>query len=140
MRKSDVVGSEVPSVHLESGIVVGGRLPIGMRRSRLEVSTTSGAVALGHLATHVDNLAISGKLPEDSANLPGLEFLKWSLSIHKGQTRARTGQNLLLASMATVVQRDEAKGEETRSVAAANAAAECAGKSPATQRDASNSL
>jgi hypothetical protein len=29
-----------------------------------------------------------------------------------------------------VVQRDEAKGEETRGVAAANAAAECAGKSP----------
>ena len=29
-----------------------------------------------------------------------------------------------------MVQRDEAKGEETRGVAAANAAAECAGKSP----------
>jgi hypothetical protein len=42
-------------------------------------------------------------LPEDSANVQTLELLKWSLSIHEGQTRARTCQNLLLASMATAV-------------------------------------
>lgn len=99
MRESDVIGCEVPSVHLESRIVVGRRLPIGMRRSRLEVPTTPEAVALGHLATHVDDLAISGKLPEDSANFQGLELLEWSLSIHEGQTRARTCQNLVLASI-----------------------------------------
>jgi hypothetical protein len=101
MRKSDVVGCEVPSVHLESRIVVGRRLPIGTRRSRLEVPTTPEAVALRHLATHVDDLAISGKLQEDSANLQGLELLKCSLSIHEAQTRARTCQNLLLALRAT---------------------------------------
>jgi hypothetical protein len=32
--------------------VVGGRRPLGKRRSRLEVLTTPEAVALGHLATH----------------------------------------------------------------------------------------
>ena len=103
MRESDVVGCEVPSVHLESRIVVGRRLPIGTQRSLLEVLTTPEAVALGHLATHVDDLAISGKLPEDSANFQGLELLEWSLSIHEGQTRARTCQNLLLASMTIAV-------------------------------------
>jgi hypothetical protein len=103
MRESDVVGREVPSVHLESRIVVGRRLPIGTRRSRLEVPTTPEAVALGHLATHVDDLAISGKLPEDSANFQSLELLKWSLSIHEGQTRTRTCQNLPLASMASAL-------------------------------------
>ena len=81
MREPDVVGGEVTSVHLESRIVVGRRLPIGTRRSRLEVPTTPEAVALGHLATHVDDLAIPGKLPEDSANSQGarasqLEFLQ----------------------------------------------------------------
>jgi len=101
MRESDVVGCEVSAVHLESRIVVSRRLPIGTRRPRLEVPTTPEAVALGHLATHIDDLAISGKLPEDSANFRGLELLKWGLSIHEGQTRARTCQNLLLASVAT---------------------------------------
>lgn len=72
MREPDVVGGEVTSVHLEFRIVVGRRLPIGTRRSRLEVPTTPEAVALGHLATHVDDLAIPGKLPEDSANSQGL--------------------------------------------------------------------
>jgi hypothetical protein len=33
----------------------------------------------GHLATHVDDLAIPGELPEDSANSQGLEPLNWSL-------------------------------------------------------------
>jgi hypothetical protein len=50
------------------------------RRSRLEVPTTPEAVALGHLATHVDDLAIPGKLPEDSANSQGLELLNWGFS------------------------------------------------------------
>jgi len=74
MREPDVVGGEVTSVHLESRIVVGGRRPLGKRRSRLEVATTPEAVALGHghLATHVDDLAIPGELPEDSANSQGL--------------------------------------------------------------------
>jgi cytochrome c553 len=83
--------------------VVSRRLPIGTRRPRLEVPTSPEAVALGHLATHVDDLAISRKLPEDSANFQGLELLKWSLSIHEGQTTAGTCQNLLLASMASAV-------------------------------------
>ena len=42
--------------------------------------TTPEAVALGHLATHVDDLAIPGKLSEDSANSQGLELLNWSFS------------------------------------------------------------
>src|SRR5215218_7277807 len=79
MRKPDVVGGEVTSVHLEPRIVVGCRRPIGKRRSRLEVATTPEAVALGHLATQVDDLAIPGELPEDSANSQGLELLHWSL-------------------------------------------------------------
>src|SRR5215218_10770321 len=53
---------------------------MGTRRTRLEVPTTAEAVALGHLATHVDDLAIPGKLPEDSANSQGLELLNWSFS------------------------------------------------------------
>ena len=48
MREPNVVGGEVTSVHLESRIVIGRRLPIGRRRSRLEVPTTPEAVALGH--------------------------------------------------------------------------------------------
>jgi hypothetical protein len=71
MREPDVVRGEVTSVHLESRIVVGRRLPIRTQRSRLEVATTPEAVALGHLATHVDDLAIPGELPEDSANSQG---------------------------------------------------------------------
>src|SRR4051794_39674314 len=67
----------VTSVHLQSRVVVGRRLPIGTRRSRLEVPTTPEAVALGHLATHVDDLAVPGKLPEDSANSKVLELLSW---------------------------------------------------------------
>src|SRR5205823_9341901 len=54
MRESDVVGSEATSVHLEPRIVIGRRHPIGTRRYRLEVATTPEAVALGHLAAHVD--------------------------------------------------------------------------------------
>jgi hypothetical protein len=75
MREPDVVGGEATSVHLEPRIVVGRRHPIGTRRYRLEVPTTPEAVALGHLATHVDDLAIPGKLPEDSANSEGLKLL-----------------------------------------------------------------
>ncbi len=80
MRKPDVVGGEVTSVHLESRIVVSRELPIGPRRPRLEMPATPEAVALGHLATHLDDLAIPGKLPEDSANSQGLELLNWSFS------------------------------------------------------------
>jgi hypothetical protein len=68
VRKPDVVGGEVTSVRLESRMVVGRQHPIGTWRSRLEVPTTPKAVALGHLATHGDDLAIPGELPEDSAN------------------------------------------------------------------------
>ena len=79
MREADVVGRQVASVHLESRIVVGRRLPIRMRPFRLEVPPTPEAVALGHFAAHVDDLAIPGKLPEDSPNSKGLEPLTWSL-------------------------------------------------------------
>ena len=72
MRKPNVVGGEVTPVRLESRIVVGGRLPIGppgpLRRPRTEVSTTARAVALGHLAAHIDELTVLDKLPEDPAD------------------------------------------------------------------------
>jgi hypothetical protein len=84
MREPDVVGSEMTSVRLESRIVVGRRLLIGTRRSRLEVATVPEGVALRHLATHVDELAIPGQLPQDSTNSQGLKLLKWSSSsIHR---------------------------------------------------------
>jgi len=83
MREADVVGGEETSVHLESRIVVGRRLPIRIRLSRLEVPTAPEAVALGHLATHVDELAIAGKSPEDSANSQAFELLNWCFfSVH----------------------------------------------------------
>jgi class 3 adenylate cyclase len=78
MREPNVVRGEVTSVHLEPRIVVGRRRPIGKRRSRLEVPTASEAVALGHLAPDVDELAAPRKLQEDSANAEGLELLDWS--------------------------------------------------------------
>src|SRR3954454_2379195 len=95
VRKADVVGGQVPAVRLESRIMVGSRLPIGPgpRRSRLEVATTPEAVALGHLATHVDDLAISGELPEDSADSQGLELLNWRLL---GRSRRGVGLRGLL--------------------------------------------
>ncbi|HMS72634.1 MAG TPA: hypothetical protein PKB03_06325 [Baekduia sp.] len=79
MRKPDVVRSEVTTVLLESRVVVGGRLPIGPPgppgRSRIEVSSTAGAVALGHLAAHVDDLAVLGKLPKDPVDAKALKRL-----------------------------------------------------------------
>src|SRR5688572_16457689 len=76
MRQSDVLRSKATSVHLASRIVVRRRLPIVGLRSRFEVATAPEAVALGHLATHVDDLAIPSKLPEDSATYSqGLELL-----------------------------------------------------------------
>src|SRR4051794_34418459 len=88
VRKPDVVGRKVTPVRLESRIVLGNRLPIGPRRSRLEVATTPEAVALGHLATHVDDLAIPSELPEDSANSKGLKPLnRSSLSVHRCRRR-----------------------------------------------------
>ncbi len=69
MREPDVVGGEVTSVHLEPRIVVGRRLPIRTRCSRVEVAAAPEAVALGHLAPHVDDLPIPGKLPKDSVDL-----------------------------------------------------------------------
>ena len=75
MPEPDIVGREVTSVHLESRIVVGRWLPIRTRPSRLEVPTAPEAVAMGHLATHIDYLPIAGKLPEDSAHPPCLELL-----------------------------------------------------------------
>ena len=66
-------------------IMVDRQLPIaGTRRSRLEVPTTPKAVALRHLASHVDDLAISGELSQDSANSQGLELLNWGfLSVRR---------------------------------------------------------
>jgi hypothetical protein len=55
-------------VRAEPRVVVGRRRPIGTRGRRIELSATTEAVALGHLATHVDDLAISGELQKDSAN------------------------------------------------------------------------
>ena len=75
MREPDVVGGEVTSVHLEFRVVVGRRLPIGVRPSRVEVLTTPEAVALRHLAAHVDELAVPGKLAQDSANSESVELL-----------------------------------------------------------------
>jgi hypothetical protein len=80
MPESDVVGGEATSVHLESRIVVSRRHPIGTRRYRLEVPTTPEAVALGHFATHVDELATPGKSPKDPANSKGLKLLNSGLS------------------------------------------------------------
>jgi hypothetical protein len=57
MRKPDVVRGEVTSVHLQSRIVVGRRLPIGTRRSRVEIPTTPEAVALGRLSEVADPLS-----------------------------------------------------------------------------------
>src|SRR5438105_721187 len=68
MRQPDVVRSEVSSMRPEPWVVVGRGRPIGTRQSWIEVPTTPEAVALGHLAAQVDDLAILGKLPEDSAN------------------------------------------------------------------------
>src|SRR5687767_6927120 len=68
MRQPDVVRREVPSMGPESWVVVRRRRPIGTRRPRIEVPAAPEAVALRHLATHVDDLAIPGKLQEDSAN------------------------------------------------------------------------
>src|SRR3954469_14950104 len=75
MRQPDVVRSEVPSMRLEPWVVVGRRRPIGTSRFRIEVPTTPEAVALGHLAAHVDDLAVLGELQEDSANSAVLELL-----------------------------------------------------------------
>jgi hypothetical protein len=133
MCESDVVGCEMSSVHLESRVMVSRRLPIGTRRSRLEVPAAPEAVALGHLATHVDDLAISGKLPEDSANSQPLEPLKRSLTIHEGQTR---GERCGHRDFSSRPDATKPSGEETRVVAAARSAgAECAGKrhAPAPQ-------
>jgi hypothetical protein len=95
MRKPDVVRGEVTSVHLQSRIVVGRRLPIGTRRSRVEVPTTPEAVALGHLATHVGELAIAGKLPEDSANSQAFELLNWGFFRVHGCRRGSRLRDLL---------------------------------------------
>jgi hypothetical protein len=46
-----------------------------MSRLRIEVPTTPEAVALGHLAAHVDDLTVPGELEEDSANSQGLKML-----------------------------------------------------------------
>ena len=75
MRQPDVVAAEATSMHLQPRIMVGRRHPIGTRRYRVEVATTPGAVALGHLAAHVEDLAVPGKLPEDPANSEGLKLL-----------------------------------------------------------------
>ena len=80
MRQSDVVRSEVPSMGPESWVVVRRRGPIGTRRPRIEVPAAPEAVALRHLATRVDDLAVPGELQEDSANSKGLKLLNSCLS------------------------------------------------------------
>jgi hypothetical protein len=67
MSEPDVVWGLATSVHLESRIVIGRRHPIGTRRPGVEMAAPPGAVALRHLATHVDELAIPGKSPQDVA-------------------------------------------------------------------------
>jgi hypothetical protein len=58
----------------ESWVVVRRRGPIGTRRPRIEVPAAPEAVALRHLATHIDDLAVPGELQEDSANSKGLSL------------------------------------------------------------------
>ena len=62
-------------MHLEPWVVVGRRRPVGTSRPRIEVPTAPEAVALGHLAAQVDDLAVLGKLPEDPANSEPLKLL-----------------------------------------------------------------
>ena len=62
-------------MRLESRVVVGRRLPTDCAPVSDEVPTTAEAVALGHLAAKLDELAVLGKLPEDSANSEALELL-----------------------------------------------------------------
>lgn len=80
MRQPDVVLGEVPSIGPQSWVVVRRRGPIGARRPRIEVPAAPEAVALRHLATHVDDLAVPGELQEDSANSKGLKLLNSCLS------------------------------------------------------------
>lgn len=55
--------------------MVGGQLPRRTRRPRIEVPAAPDAVALGHFATHVDDLAVTGELHENPANSERLEPL-----------------------------------------------------------------
>jgi hypothetical protein len=87
MRQPDVVRGEVPSMGPESWVVVRRRGQIGTRRPRIEVPAAPEAVALRHLATHVDDLAVPGELQEDSANSEGLKLLNSCLS---GGSRCRS--------------------------------------------------
>src|SRR5690242_8979682 len=48
-----------------------------MRQIRREVLTAPRAVALRHLALHIDELAVLGELPEDAANAQALELPDW---------------------------------------------------------------
>jgi hypothetical protein len=73
-------------VHLQSRIVVGRRLPIGIGRNRVEVPASPVAVALRHLATHIDELAVPGELHQDPANskvLKPLDSCLFRPSSHK---------------------------------------------------------
>jgi hypothetical protein len=74
MTQPHVVRREVPAVHLQPRVVVGRRRPVGAGRHRIERPATPMAVALGHLAAHVDDLAVSRELPEDPANAERLEL------------------------------------------------------------------
>jgi hypothetical protein len=73
MREPDVVAGEATSVHFQSRIVVGCRLPIGIGRNRIKVLSSPVAVALRHLATDIDQLLVPGELHQDPADS---EFLK----------------------------------------------------------------
>jgi len=83
MREPDVVGSELTAVRLELRIVISRRLPIGTRRSRLEVPPATEAIALRHLATHLGDLSIASKLEEDSANARGLRASQSAIPRHR---------------------------------------------------------
>jgi hypothetical protein len=87
----------------EPWVVVGRRRPIGKRRSRIEVPTTPEAVALGHLAAHVDDLAVLGKLPEDSANSEGLKLLNALSGVIGHARKFRTAERRAKPSLAKAV-------------------------------------
>jgi hypothetical protein len=91
MREPDVVGGEATSVHLQSRIMVSCGLPIGIGRDRIEVLSSAVAVALRHLATHMDQLLVPGELHQDPANskfLKPLDSCLFGLGFHDASITA----------------------------------------------------
>ena len=62
-------------MRFESRVVIRGGRPLGASSDPIKPPTTPRAVALGHLAAHVDDLSVTNNLPEDSANAERVEFL-----------------------------------------------------------------